>query len=138
MELLKKETGAKEIFSYKHHVRTDSLENALKKDSKGDVDIDGPVRRVHIDESPTSARNEFKYWILDHPGNEYLRNRHFGIFNISKPLKIIHKDPLCLCDVRTVLDDDLQSGKVTVPGIGEIENFSVRPPREKGGMSLCI
>lgn len=44
--LLKRETGAREVFQYEWHVRTGTLEEALEKDSEGKVDIDGPVRRV--------------------------------------------------------------------------------------------
>lgn len=128
-ELLKRELGAKDVFQYEHHVRSRTLEEALEQDSKGNVDISGPVRRVHIDESPTSARNEFAYHSgLLAEGNKHLKGRHFGIYNIWKPIKTVHKDPLCLCDTRTLKNEDLQSGRVTVPHVGEIENFSIRAP----------
>lgn len=131
--LLKREVGCKEVVSYEWHVRTGTLEEALEKDSTGKADIDGPVRRVHIDESPWSARNEFRHYVQpDAPGNEHLRGRHFGIYNVWKPLKTIRKDPLCLCDEATVHDEDLQLGKVTVPNVGEIQNFSIRPPKKAG------
>lgn len=130
-ELLKQITGARYVYQYEWHVRAGTLEDALKMDSKGNVDINGPVRRVHIDESPKSAGNEFRYHVgPDNAGNEHLKGRPFGIFNVWKPLKTIRRDPLCLCDVRTIEDEDLQLGKVTVPKVGEIENFSLRPPRK--------
>jgi len=129
-DLLKRVTGAREVFQYEWHVRTQTLERSLEVDSDGAVDITGPVRRVHIDESPASARNEFNYYLKPNdPGNEHLRDRHFGIYNVWKPLKTVRRDPLCLCDVRTIADEDLQEGKVTVLNVGEIENFAVRPPR---------
>lgn len=132
-ELLEKETGAKYVFSYEHHVRTGNLEEALAVESSGLVDINGPVRRVHIDESPASAVNEYNYYMKPNdPGNEHLKDRPFGIYNLWKPLATIRKDPLCLCDVRTIQDEDLHATKVTVPNVGEIENFSIRPPREEG------
>lgn len=124
--LLKRELGCKQTFQYEWHVRTATLEEALADDSAGKVDINGPVRRVHIDESPASARREFAYY---HPE---LKGRKFGIFNVWKPLRPTRRDPLCLCDARTMKDEDLQAGKVTVPNVGEIENFAVRPPREEG------
>ncbi|KAK4542700.1 hypothetical protein LTR36_006272 [Oleoguttula mirabilis] len=136
-ELLKRDTGAKYVFQYEHHVRTATLEDALAKDSKGAVDIDGPVRRVHIDESPASARNEYAHYIRpDDPGNEHLKGRPFGIYNVWKPLATVRRDPLCLCDARSLGDEDLQSGKVTVPNVGEIENFVIRPPIEEGRHSF--
>jgi len=129
-ELLKNELGATHVFSYEYHIRTGTLEEALKMDSQGKVDIDGPVRRVHIDESPASGRNEFNYH-MQPSINDHLKGRQFGIYNVWKPLKTIRKDPLCLCDTRTLRDEDLQSGKVTVPKVGEIENFAIRPPTDK-------
>lgn len=112
-DLLKRETGAKWTFQYEHHVRTATLEDALGKDSKGAVDINGPVRRVHIDESPKSGLNEYKHHIKpDDPGNEHLRGRHVAIFNIWKPIKTVQRDPLCLCDARSIQDEDLQNSKV--------------------------
>lgn len=114
-DLLKQETSAKWTFQYEHHVRTATLEDALANDSKGAVDINGPVRRVHIDESPKSGLNEYRYYIRpDDPGNEHLRGRHVAIFNIWKPIKIVQRDPLCLCDTRSYQDEDLQSGKVSL------------------------
>lgn len=113
-ELLKRETGAKWTFQYEHHVRTATLEDALANDSKGAVDINGPVRRVHIDESPKSGLNEYRYYIRpDDLGNEHLRGRHVAIFNIWKPIQTVQRDPLCLCDTRSYEDEDLQSGKVS-------------------------
>lgn len=112
-ELLKRETGAKYTLQYEHHVRTGTLEDALAKDSKGAVDINGPVRRVHIDESPASGLNEYKYYMRpDDPGNEHLKSRHVAIFNVWKPIRTVQRDPLCLCDARSYADEDLQSGKV--------------------------
>lgn len=133
-DLLKRVTGAKDVFQYEHHVRTATLEDALAQDSlAGEVDINGPVRRVHIDESPASAKREFAYWVNpDGPDNEHLRNRHFAIYNVWKPLKTVRRDPLCLCDARTINDEDLQSGHVTVPTVGEIENFAIRAPKDEG------
>lgn len=132
-ELLKRELGAVFVFSFEHHVRSDSLEGALAKYETGLADIDGPVRRVHIDESPESALKSFRYWCAERPGMEWLRDREVGIYNIWKPLRTVRRDPLCICDVRTVGDADLQMGKVVVPAVGEIENISVRAPEVEGG-----
>ena len=134
--LLKEQTGCKESYQYEWHVRSSTLEKALETSSEGQVDIDGPVRRVHIDESPSSARLEFAY---HHPAlckQLEDQGRKFGIFNVWKPLKTVRRDPLCLCDERTVRDEDLQAGKVVVPKVGEIENFALRAS-EEGGHGWC-
>jgi len=134
--VLKKVTGAKFVHSYEHMVRRKSLTEALSIPSDGQVDIDGPVRRVHIDESPPSARREFRYYlnpdraISEDQRKEYeeLQTRPFGIYNIWKPLKTIRQDPLCFIDPSTLKVTDLRSGRVTVPNVGEIENFAILPP----------
>lgn len=135
-QVLKKVTGAKFVHSYEHMVRRKSLTEALSIPSDGKVDIDGPVRRVHIDESPPSARREFRYYINpslaptpeQRKQYEDLQSRPFGIYNIWKPLKTIRRDPLCFCDPRSLNVSDLRSGRVTVPNVGEIENFAILPP----------
>lgn len=136
--VLKKLTGAKFVHSYEHMVRRKSLTEALAIPSDGKVDIDGPVRRVHIDESPSSARREFRYYLNpsraenEEQRREYeeLQTRPFGIYNIWKPLKTIRRDPLCFCEPRSLRVSDLRAGRVTVPNVGEIENFAIFPPKE--------
>lgn len=125
--LLKRTLGCAQTFQYEWHVRSQTLEDALAASSEGKVDIDGPVRRVHIDQSAATARRELRHY---HPE---LAGRAFGIFNVWKPLRTVRRDPLCLCDARTLRDEELQAGKVVVPNVGEIENFAVRAPREEGG-----
>ncbi|KAF2773168.1 hypothetical protein EJ03DRAFT_253273, partial [Teratosphaeria nubilosa] len=128
--LLKRETGAEYVYQYEWHVRTQTLEASLEQNSEHAVDIAGPVRRVHIDETPAAARREYEYYVRpDDSGNEHLQGRDFAIFNVWKPLRTVRKDPLCLCDQRTVRDEDLQPGKIMVLDIGEIENFAVRAPK---------
>jgi hypothetical protein len=133
-ELLKKVTGAIHVHSYEHHIRQKSLEEALARPGDGEVDIQGPIRRVHIDESPRSARREFNYYLppAQSDFNASLHGRPFGIYNIWKPLKTVQRDPLCVCDARSLEFHDLVPGAVTVPNVGEIENFSIRAPRVEG------
>lgn len=127
-DLLKKVTGAKYVHSYEHHVRTKTLAEALSTETgEGDVDIAGPVRRVHIDETPKSARKEFAHYLPQFSGDG---SRSFGIYNVWKSLKVVRRDPLCVMDARTLNSGDLKVGAVTVPNMGEIENFSVRAPPE--------
>jgi hypothetical protein len=133
--LLKRVTGATYVLSYEHHIRRKSLKEALSTQSDDDdVDIDGPVRRVHIDETPRSARTEFNYYIPRNASafNASLHERPFGIYNVWKPLRTIRRDPLAVCDARSLRDEDLRPGAVTVPNVGEIENYAIRPPAEEG------
>jgi hypothetical protein len=133
-ELLKKVTGAKYVHSYEHHIRQKSLEEALERPEDGEVDINGPIRRVHIDESPRSARIEFQYYLPPSQSdlNSFLHERPFGIYNVWKPLKTVKRDPLCVCDNRSLEFEDLVLGAVSVPNVGEIENYSIKPPSVRG------
>ncbi|KAH8685388.1 hypothetical protein BGZ60DRAFT_395066 [Tricladium varicosporioides] len=140
-KLLKNVTGAVHVHSYEHHVRQKTLAEALATSSESKVDINGPVRRVHIDETPRSARTERNYYLpWTKPSNSHLHDRPFGIYNIWKPLKTIKRDPLCFCDARSLKSEDLQPGAVTVPNVGEIENFSIKAPRrgEEGRHEWCF
>jgi hypothetical protein len=132
-ELLKKVTGARHVHSYEHHIRRGTLQEALANPEDGEVDINGPVRRVHIDESPRSAKREFEYYLPSSSSdfNARLHERPFGIYNTWKPLKTIHRDPLCVIDARSLIPEDLVPGAVTVPNVGEIENFSIKAPSEQ-------
>lgn len=131
--LLKRVLGCRQTLQYEWHVRAATLEEALAAgDTEGLVDINGPVRRVHIDESPASAAKEFAYWHPEVASQLQAEGRKFGIYNVWKPLKAIRRDPLCLCDARSLRNEDLQLGKVTVPKVGEIENFAVRSPEVEG------
>ncbi|KAJ9150723.1 hypothetical protein NKR23_g3361 [Pleurostoma richardsiae] len=125
-ELLKRTLGAKHVIQYEHHVRRKTLAEALAQNSNDAVDISGPVRRLHIDETPVSARREFAYYVKD----PELRSRPFGIYNVWKPLRTVRRDPLCLVDARTLAPGDFRVGRVTVPNVGEIENYSIRAPAE--------
>ncbi|KAH6662723.1 hypothetical protein B0J14DRAFT_284762 [Halenospora varia] len=141
VELLKKVTGAMYVHSYEHHVRQKTLAEALTISSESKVDINGPVRRVHIDETPRSGRTERNYYLPStNPSNSHLHNHPFGIYNIWKPLKTVKRDPLCFCDARSLKFRDLQPGAVTVPNVGEIENFSIKAPGkgEEGRHEWCF
>lgn len=125
--LLKRTLGARYVVQYEHHIRRKTLAEALALNSDDAVDIDGPVRRLHIDETPVSARREFEYYVRD----PELLSRPFGIYNVWKPLKTVRKDPLCLVDARTLEKGDLKVGSVNVPNMGEIQNYSIRAPKER-------
>ncbi|KAK0880555.1 hypothetical protein LTR87_005677 [Friedmanniomyces endolithicus] len=130
-ELLKRETGAKSVFQYEWHVRSTTLEDGLKQDSSGAVDIKGPVRRVHIDESPAAAMMEYNHYMQPQAEHhQHLKGRPFGVYNVWKPLKTVRRDPLALCDCRTIASEDLHATKVCVPNMGEIENISLRAPKD--------
>ena len=75
-----------------------------------------PSRFVHIGQSPAGARDV----LSDNPGPEAasaLQNSRWSIANVWRSIKPIAKNPLTVCDARSVPDEDL------------IPNITIIPPK---------
>lgn len=64
-----------------------------------------PARFAHVDHSPTGALTVLNDHFPDTA--TALTKSRWSIINIWRPLKPIKKDPLALCDTRSVPEDDL-------------------------------
>lgn len=109
-------TGATSVFSFSHVIRRDPLSTALTIPKEVDdaevVKISTPAWFAHVDQSYDGA------WIaLDSiskrdpsPDAKFLplmaRNR-WAIINVWRPIKPINREPLAVCDARTVRESDL-------------------------------
>ena len=91
--------------------------------------VQGPVRRVHIDQTYLSAPWDV-YRHLPHEAEELLSGR-YQIINVWRPIKPIYKDPLAVADARTVPDEDLVPVKLIYPA-REGATFTVKPGAERG------
>ena len=82
-----------------------------------------PARFVHIDNSPVGART----LLNDHFGESAasIMKSRWGIINVWRPLKTIRKDPLTLCDTRSVPDEDLVPVYAGLPKDTPFEKVSV-------------
>lgn len=65
----------------------------------------GPVKRVHVDQSYSAAKNRVPYH-LPEDADKLLKSR-YQIINVWRPIKTIFKDPLGVADARSVPDSDL-------------------------------
>ena len=83
----------------------------------------GPVRRVHIDQSYDAGPERVQYELPEEAA-QLMRSR-FQIINAWRPIKTVRKDPLGVCDARSVAEDDLVAVQLVFPDrIGE--TFAVK------------
>ncbi|KAK2810999.1 hypothetical protein FQN50_002592 [Emmonsiellopsis sp. PD_5] len=113
-KLLKQVTGASHTLIFDHFIRNPT--SPL-----------GPVRHVHIDQTPTSARNRVIYH-LPSESPHLLRGR-YEVINVWRPLKPIYRDPLAVADSHSVAEEDLLAVPLFYPDrpryeVGE--TYSVR------------
>jgi hypothetical protein len=123
-------TGATEVYIFSHLIRRDPPEanevllaqltkSAGSDDAIPDTQNLGhvvPAGFAHIDNSPKGART----LLNDHfqeKADDLVKSR-WGIINIWRPLKTIKKDPLALCDSRTVRDEDIVPVQAKLPPRG--------------------
>lgn len=106
-------TGATRVFVFSHITRIDSRDN-LEKSLQADTSIDNkaninkvtPARYIHIDQSNDGAEEV----LTDNmPADvaERLSKTRWSIINVWRPIKPVEKDPLAMCDARSVPDEDL-------------------------------
>jgi hypothetical protein len=126
-------TGATRVHTFSHLVRRNQAEGneALLRSLEeaagpnGEIPHDQamgkvvPARFAHVDQSPNGARTILKDNLPEEW--EQLSKTRWGIVNIWRPIKKIHRDPLALCDSRSIRDEDLAIVHSTLPkkGIGK-------------------
>ncbi|KAF4434831.1 GA4 desaturase [Fusarium austroafricanum] len=111
-DLLMKQTGATYVHPFAPHViRRNSYQEVLDlpehlPDTQI-VNVQPPAMFVHVDQSYHGARI-----VLDRlPEAEMLRAKtktRWGIINIWQPLKPVKREPLAVCDARSVDEKDLR------------------------------
>ncbi|KAI1269044.1 hypothetical protein F5Y18DRAFT_373436 [Xylariaceae sp. FL1019] len=125
-EFVKKITGATRAHCFSHVVRRDTAESnieALKqreatlgKDAISDQEGFGkivPARYAHVDQSAQGARELLAQTLPDEA--EKLTKTRWGTVNVWRPIRTVHRDPLCLVDGRTLSDEDLVPMDATPP-----------------------
>lgn len=80
-----------------------------------------PARFAHIDQSPNGARTLLQDNLPELAST--LAKTRWGIVNIWRPIKTIHRDPLALCDSRTIRDEDLAIVQSKLPRKGEGKGY---------------
>lgn len=77
-----------------------------------------PARFAHVDQSPDGARMLLEDNLGTEAANKLSKTR-WGIVNIWRPINTILRDPLALCDSRTIQDEELAIVQSTLPKKGE-------------------
>ncbi|KPI36628.1 uncharacterized protein AB675_10066 [Cyphellophora attinorum] len=129
-DIVRKATGAARVHVFSHLVRFHS-----RDDIKPEIDdpsipddaiskLTGPARGAHIDHSTRGS-----YQVLsDNLPEEADRFRNGGkrwaIINFWRPIETVKRDPLCLCDARTVDEGDLVERTVILPNTDAYEHVS--------------
>lgn len=83
-----------------------------------------PARFVHVDQSYRGAET-FLYDNVDEALAEKLTRSRWAIINVWRPLTQLKRDPLGVCDGRTVSDDDFMEKDLMLKGPnGKYEDIS--------------
>jgi hypothetical protein len=111
-------TGASRAVVFSHIVRKITYESTVEDSKTGDdmkpVNNAHPARFVHIDQ-PRGGAFALGDSVLADEWPELSKHR-FGIVNVWRPIStVIRKDPLCVCDQRTVDPDDLVPKNIFYP-----------------------
>ncbi|KAF4415041.1 GA4 desaturase family protein [Fusarium austroafricanum] len=117
---MKRITGATDVRLISHIIRQRAWESNPEEDAdKPDMAMtDGGLlsaRFVHIDQSDLGARRRL---YDDLPSGEAALHdgkHRWAIINLWRPMERVHREPLGLCDARSVRDDELHDTMHCVP-----------------------
>ncbi len=119
--LLRDVTGAEKIVVFDHTLR-DSAQG-----SRRTSELREPVRSVHDDQTPASARRRVTDHLPPDEAAERLAKR-FAIVNLWRPLATVERLPLALCDARSIDAADLVPSDLIYPDkVGETYSFTWNP-----------
>jgi hypothetical protein len=125
-------TGASRVHVFSHLVRRDTVEAnqnalaALEKTSNEIADTHGfgkvvPARFAHIDQSLDGAYTLLKDNLPEEAAT--LAKKRWGTINIWRPLATIRRDPLAVCDARTIEEEDLARVQAKLPPKSEGKGY---------------
>lgn len=104
-------TGASRVHPIDHRVRQDKWTTAISRaQSLSPEEYIGkkpPARMVHVDQSYDGAHAWLAANIADHALLDKLRSTRWGIINVWRPLKTVHRDPFAVSNGSTIPDKDL-------------------------------
>ncbi|KAL9113902.1 MAG: hypothetical protein Q9227_002036 [Pyrenula ochraceoflavens] len=122
-KLLKQVTGASRVYVISHLKRCDNpeaTEKLVEDTSLRDAEQTHkviPARFAHIDQSDRGALTTFVDNVPPEDIDRLLKSR-WSITNVWRPLKPVQKDPLAMCDSRTVDEADLFPVTAVLPPKG--------------------
>jgi hypothetical protein len=105
---LKAHTGADKVILFDHTLRDSTAE-------PGRADLREPVRRVHDDQTLSSAPNRVHKHLSPEEAARRLERR-FAIINFWRPVGgPVLRTPLAVCDARTIAPEDLLPSDLVYP-----------------------
>lgn len=83
-----------------------------------------PSNMVHVDHSEANCLQILED-NLPRAEVEALSTSRWAVINVWRPMKTVRRDPLCLCDARTVSNEDLVPHTIVLPskGAGAYDSF---------------
>lgn len=121
-ELIKRETGAKDVVVFDHTLR------ARDEEIRTEHQVREPVQRAHNDYTIGSGPRRVRDWFGEYAAGPLLERR-FAIINIWRSIDgAIETDPLAVCDARSVKADDLiRAERRAKERIGETYRLAYNP-----------
>ncbi|SMY29942.1 unnamed protein product [Zymoseptoria tritici ST99CH_1A5] len=108
-QLLKDVTGATRTFIFDHTIRrptpATASDPAQEDQTSPKLNLRGPVRRVHIDQSYSAALSRVPHH-LPSEADHLLRGR-VQIINVWRPIRTVLRDPLAVAQSQSVAEEDL-------------------------------
>ncbi|KIW26502.1 uncharacterized protein PV07_09592 [Cladophialophora immunda] len=129
-DLLKEVTGATQVRPFSHLVRRQRWEDAQNAvEGKEDHELvrkKVPARFAHVDHSYDGAEQILRDNLPDEE-RERLSKTRWAIINAWRPIREVTRDPLAVCDARTVEEADLVgvTAHTPPPETGSCEGVSM-------------
>lgn len=118
-------TGAYRVHIYNHHIRDVSFEASLVAPPlEESLDLPGPVRSVHVDDTAESARRVVRSSFPDEA--EKLIKAPFCLINVWRPLQTVRKDPLGVVDARSVQAEERVEALLPAPDGDDFAIYQIR------------
>jgi len=119
-QILKEATGATSVRPFSHVVRFERYEDMQQDlERRKDDEIVRkriPARFVHVDHSYFGAEQVLRDNIEDEEERERLTKTRWAIINVWRPIHHpVTRDPLAVCDARTVGESDLVGVNAILP-----------------------
>lgn len=123
----KRRTNATRVAVMSHITRKQSWEAALadEKDLAPNEKVKQPstARFVHIDQSYTGARVLLDLYLPDE--SPKLSQTRWAVINLWRPISpVVEREPLALCDARSVLESDLFERPLRVYQLDQDKNLA--------------
>jgi hypothetical protein len=112
-DIVRKATGAARVHVFSHLVRFHSMDDIKPIADDPSIPDDtiskltGPSKGAHIDHSTKGSLQVLADNLPEEADQIRNAGKRWAIINFWRPIETVKRDPLCLCDARTVDEGDL-------------------------------